>query len=52
MMITLKQATEITGCSYFFLRNLCLQGKIKYVRSGTKYLLNKKSLLEFLGEGA
>ena len=49
MMWTLKQASEETGCSYFFLRNLCLQKKIKFVRSGTKYLLSKKSLLEYLG---
>ena len=52
MMLTLKAASELTGCSYFFLRNLCLCGKVKYVRSGVKYLINKKSLLAYLGEGA
>ena len=51
MMITLKQATELTGFSYYFLRKLCLHGEIKFVRSGTKYLLNKNSLLAYLGEG-
>ena len=49
MMWTLKQASAETGLSYYFLRNLCLQKKIKFVRSGTKYFINKASLLEYIG---
>ncbi len=51
MMWTLKQAVAETGLSYYFLRNLCLQKKIKFIRSGTKYFVNRQSLLDFLDGG-
>ncbi len=49
MMITIKQACELTGLPYFTIRNLCLNGSIRYIRSGNKYYLNRASLLEYLG---
>ena len=49
-MISLKQAVQETGLSYHFLRNLCLSGDVKSVRSGTKFYLNYRSLMAFCGE--
>ena len=49
MMITIKEAVELTGLSYYAIRNMCLNGSIRYIRSGNKYYLNRASLLEYLG---
>ena len=48
MMLTLSDAMNLTGLPYSTLRRFCLEGKIAYVRSGSKYYLNKESLLSFL----
>lgn len=50
-MFTLSQASEATGLSYDFLRKLCLQNKIVFVRAGTKYLINMERLREYLDKG-
>ena len=51
-METIKTASEQTGLSYDYLRKLCLQGKIVYVRAGSKYLINMEKLVDFLNRGA
>lgn len=50
-MWTLKEASGQTGLSYDHLRKLCLQGKIVYVRAGTKYLVNAGKLIDYLNQG-
>lgn len=50
-MYTIKQASTETGLSYDFLRKLCLQNKIVYVKAGSKYLINMEKLVEFLNNG-
>lgn len=50
-MLTLRAAAEETGLAYNFLRNLCLQKKVKYCKAGVKFLLNMDSLAEYLNEG-
>ena len=50
-MVGLKRASEMTNVSYDFLRKLCLQNKIVYVRAGTKYLINFEKLIEYLNQG-
>lgn len=50
-MFTLKQAAEATGLSYDYLRKLCLQNKIVFIRAGTKYLVNAEKLREYLESG-
>lgn len=50
-MRTIKQTAEETGLSYNYIRNLCLQNKIVYVRAGNKYLVNIDKLIEFLNTG-
>ena len=50
-METIKTASEQPGLSYDYLRKLCLQGKIVYVRAGSKYLINMEKLVDFLNRG-
>lgn len=51
-MLTIKEAAGRTGLSYDFIRKLCLQGKIVFVRTGSKYLINMGKLVDFLNSGA
>ncbi len=50
IMLTIKEATEMTGLSYSCIRRLCLNNEIKFVRSGTKYYVNTASLLRYCGQ--
>ena len=50
LMLSIQEAVEETGLSYYFLRKLCLADEIFNVRSGTKYLINRNSLFRYLGE--
>lgn len=50
-MVGITEASRQTGLSYDFIRKLCLQDKIVYVRAGVKYLINLDKLLEFLNQG-
>jgi len=47
-MRTIKETAEITELAYNYLRNLCLQNKIVYVRAGNKYLINLDKFIEYL----
>lgn len=51
-MLTIKEAAGRTGFSYDFIRKLCLQGKIVFVRTGSKYLINMGKLVDYLNSGA
>ncbi len=51
-MITIRQCSEKTGLSYDFIRKLCLQKKIVFIRVGSKYLVNFGKFIDFLnGQG-
>lgn len=50
-MAGLAEASKQTGLSYDFLRKLCLQNKIVYVRAGARYFVNMEKLAEFLNQG-
>ena len=52
-MISLRKAAEETGLTYLLIKELCDAGKVAYLKSGRKYLVNYQSLLELLkiGEG-
>lgn len=50
-MWSLKEASRQTGLSYDHLRKMCLQGKVVYLKSGTKFLLNAEKLIEYLNQG-
>lgn len=47
-MLTLKQVSERTNLSYNYLRALCMQKKIIYVRAGSKYLINFQKFCDYL----
>ena len=50
-MKTISEASKIVGLAKYHIRKLVLQGKVKYVRSGVKYLLNMDSLIAYLNNG-
>ena len=50
-MKTLKEMSELTGLPYAMLRNLCMQNKIVYIRTGKKYLINYDRFIDFLNQG-
>lgn len=50
-MLTIRELSARTGFSYDFLRKLCLQRKIVFIRTGSKYLINYQKFVEFLNRG-
>lgn len=50
-MISLRKAAEETGLTYLLIRELCDSGKVAYLKSGRKYLVNYQSLLALLKNG-
>lgn len=48
MMLTIKGAMELTGLPYYALREMCLTGKVHYIKSGAKYYIYRDSLLAYL----
>ena len=50
-MKSISECSEIVGLAKYHVRRLVLQGKVKYVRSGSKYLVNVDSLIEYLNSG-
>ena len=50
-MISLRKAAKETGLTYLLIRELCDSGKVAYLKSGRKYLVNYQSLLALLKNG-
>lgn len=50
-MKSISEASKIVGLTKYHVRKLVLQDKIKYVRSGVKYLVNVDSLINYLNNG-
>ena len=50
-MVTIRAAADQTGLSYDYIRKLCLAGKIVFVRSGSKYIINLEKLVDYLNNG-
>lgn len=46
--ISIKQASDKTGLSYYYLRQLVLDNKVEHINSGVKYLINEDALSEYL----
>ena len=51
IMLTIKETADRTGLSYDYIRKLCLQRKIVFVRTGKKYLVNYSQFIEYLNRG-
>ena len=47
-MVTIKQAAEKTGLSYYYIRKLCLEKKVVHIMAGRKVLINEEKLVNFL----
>lgn len=47
-MVTIKQAAAETGLTYSAVRRLCLDNKIVYIKTGTKFLINLTKFIEYL----
>lgn len=50
-MMTFKKLSEQTGISEFHIRRLIKSNRIKYIRTGTKYLVNFDKFVEYLNNG-
>ena len=51
-MVTIAQAAAETGLSYHCIRQLILSRQFTgYIKSGTKYYLNRERFVEFLNRG-
>lgn len=50
-MKSIKEMAQLTGLSYSFLRQLCLQNKIIHIRTGKKYLINYDRFIDYLNTG-
>lgn len=50
-MLTIRAVSDRTGISYDKIRKLCLQGRIVYIRAGSKYLVNFEKFIAYLNEG-
>ena len=47
-MEPIKTASRESGISYDRIRKLCLAGKIVFIRSGNKYLINMDRFIDYL----
>lgn len=50
-MLPIHKVASRTGLSYYFIRQLCLQDEIVYVRAGNKYLINYDRFIDYLNGG-
>ena len=47
-MLTIKEAAKQSGLAQHYLRQLCISGKIVFVRAGNKYLLASQRIIQLL----
>ena len=50
-MWTIREATTETGLKDWFLRSLVRQNKIRFIRAGSRILINADSLIRYMEEG-
>lgn len=50
-LLSISQAASEINVSQFTIRNFISQGKVKYIKSGKKYLIIRESLLDYLTNG-
>lgn len=49
-MLSINETAKRTGLSSLYLRKLCWENKISFVRTGKKYLINLERLVEYLNQ--
>ena len=47
-MVTIKEAAEKTGLSYYYIRKLCLEKKVVHITAGRKVPINEEKFINFL----
>lgn len=47
-MVTIKELSELTGISQYCIRGLCKRNEIKYIKTGTKVLINYQRFLDYM----
>ena len=47
-MVTIKELSELTGISQYCIRGLCKHNEIKYIKTGTKVLINYQRFLDYM----
>lgn len=47
IMLSVYEACDLTGQAYTYLLKLCKEKKIKTIMNGRKYLINKRSLVNY-----
>lgn len=50
-MGTIREVAEIFNLSEYFVRRLCLEQRIVFVKTGNKYLINIRQFTKFLNAG-
>ena len=50
-MVTIREVANQTGLSYDYIRKICIQDKIVYVKAGAKRLVNLDILRRHLNRG-
>lgn len=50
-MLTINETAERSGLARHYIRQLCLQNKIRHVKAGNKYLINLEMFIDFLNTG-
>ena len=51
-MLSIQQTSSKTGLSQYYIRQLCLNDEIVYVKSGNKYLINFDRFIDYLNGGS
>ena len=49
-MLSINETAKRTGLSALYLRKLCWDNKISFVRTGKKYLINLDRLIDYLNK--
>ena len=47
-MLPIKEVASKTGLSYYYIRQLCLNEEIIFIRAGNKYLINYDRFIDYL----
>lgn len=47
-MLSIRETANRTGVSYDHIRKLCLNGKIRFIRCGSKFLINYPLFIRYL----
>ncbi len=47
-MVTIQELSQLTGMSEYCIRGLCKRNEIKYIRAGTKILINYERFKDYM----